>query len=147
MKGIKLIIYYLLQWTWALPQNIIGLCVRLYVLSKDKTKETSRFGGAVVTEWTKGHGSMGLGMFIFMGHKGEPDEEKILVHEYGHTLQSAVLGPLFLFVIGLPSEIWAFFPPFVKLRKNKGIKYTSFYPEKWANIWGSAVTGKEAPER
>lgn len=145
MKKYKLVIYYILQWTWGIIQNVIGLIMRFYVLSKDKNKDSFKFFGAQVTEWTKGHGSMGMGMFIFYGHKGEKDEKEVLVHEYGHTWQSAILGPFYLLVIGIPSFTWAFFPYFEKLRKEKGILYVDFYPEAWANAWGSAITGLKAP--
>jgi len=149
VKGFKLFLYYFLQWTWGIVQNLVGLCMRLYVRSKDKKheKDSFKFYGAQVTEWTKGHGSMGMGMFIFYGHKGEKDETAVLVHEYGHTWQSVLLGPLYLFVIGIPSFTWAFLPCFVKMRKEKNIKYVDFYPEAWANAWGSAITGLPAPER
>ncbi len=146
MRGFMSVIYYLLQWTWGIVQNLVGLIMRAYVLSKDGNKDSFKFYGAQVTEWNKGHGSMGMGMFIFLGHKGEESEKEVLVHEYGHTWQSALLGPLYLLVIGLPSFTWAFLPCFVKLRKKKGIKYVDFYPESWANAWGSAVTGLPAPK-
>lgn len=147
MKGFKLVLYYVLQWTWGILQNLIGLAMRCYILAKDRNKDSFRFFGAQVTEWTQGHGSMGMGMFIFYGHKGARDEKEVLVHEYGHTWQSAVLGPLYLLVIGLPSVTWAYLPCFVKLRKEKGIRYVDFYPEAWANKWGTAVTGLPAPDR
>lgn len=148
MKGFKLVVYYVLQWTWGFIQNFIGLMMRFYVLSKDKKKEKAsfKFFGAQVTEWNKGHGSMGMGMFIFLGHRGDERENEVLVHEYGHTWQSALLGPLYLFVIGIPSFTWAWLPVFNKMRKEKGVKYVDFYPEAWANAWGTAVTGMEAPK-
>ena len=147
MSKAKLFVYYFLQWTWGIIQNIVGLIIRAYVLSKDPNKDSFKFFGAQVTEWNKGHGSMGMGMFIFYGHKGEKDEQEVLVHEYGHTLQSAVLGPFYLLVIGLPSIIWATRPKYKKLREEKGIRYVDFYPESWANSWGSKITGLPAPDR
>lgn len=47
-------------------------------------------------------------------------------HEFGHTMQSRVLGPLYLLVIALPSII------------NAGIhpdNQDDFYTESWANKW------------
>ena len=83
MKILRMFVYYLLQWTWGIIQNIVGLIMRRYVLSKDPNKDSFKFHGAQVTEWHKGHGSMGMGMFIFLGHKGEDEEQQVLVHEYG----------------------------------------------------------------
>ena len=75
---------------------------------------------------------MGLGMFIFLG---EPDvnDKAVLAHEYGHTIQSVILGPLFIFVIALPSLFWANSRSLRRMRRSRGLSYYSFYPEKWAN--------------
>lgn len=37
------------------------------------------------------------------------DSEKTIKHEYGHQLQSYILGPLYLLIIGLPSGLWCWF--------------------------------------
>lgn len=141
------ILYVFLQFTWGIIQNIAGVFVRLFVLiGSGKEARMGTHHGAVVTKWKKSH-SMGLGMFIFFGHEGAPDEKNVLSHEYGHTVQSAWLGPLFLFVIGIPSYTWAFLPSCVKKRKEQGIKYCSFYPESWANRLGEKITGVPGPDR
>jgi hypothetical protein len=50
----------------------------------------------------------------------------------GHTKQSQILGPLYLFLIGIPSLIWAGLYGSVIKRTKKG--YYKFYTEKWADI-------------
>lgn len=45
-----------------------------------------------------------FGLFIFINKNDHT--EKLRKHEYGHTIQSLILGPLWIFVIGLPSLIW-----------------------------------------
>ena len=55
-------------------------------------------------------------------------------HEYGHTIQSNFLGPLFLIIIGLPSIIWA--GCFDRYRRKHNISYYQFYTEKWADALG-----------
>ena len=141
------ILYVILQFTWGIIQNVAGVIVRLIVLiGNGKEARMGTHHGAVVTKWKKSH-SMGLGMFIFFGHEGAPDAKNILSHEYGHTVQSAWLGPLFLPVIGIPSYTWAFLPACVKKRKEQGIKYCSFYPERWANRLGEKITGVPGPDR
>ena len=52
-------------------------------------------------------GYMG-GAFIFIdtGAEGEEYKKTVSVHEYGHTIQSLILGPLYLFVVGIPSFVW-----------------------------------------
>ena len=139
-------IYLILQWTWGIFQNMMGLCVWAFLMIRNPKRKRGRFDNAIVTSWSNSY-STGLGMFIFYGHGKAKDAKEILVHEYGHTIQSCILGPLFIPVIGIPSTVWAFFPPFVKMRKEKRYKYCDFYPEKWANYLGSKVTGLKAPDR
>lgn len=138
--------YWLLQWSWGLLQNFCGLMVFIYLYLKDSSREVRMYNGAILTNWGASS-SMGLGMFIFCGHSKSSDYHEVLVHEYGHTVQSAFLGPLFLPVIGIPSFLWAFIPYFVKMRKEKNIRYTQFYPESWANHLGEKITGKKAVDK
>ena len=60
----------------------------------------------------------------------------------GHTIQSLILGPLYLIVIGIPSTMWAFL--FEKKRKDEQIPYGAFFAEKWANRLGERVTGEKS---
>ena len=130
------ILYYLLQWTWGIIQNVIGLLLFLITLPK---REIRMFNGAIVSRWNV-RGSMSLGMFIFLGR----DDIRIIVHEYGHSIQSIILGPFYLLIIGIPSYLWC--NVFRKYRKNNGIKYCEFYPERWANILGTNITGLNTVE-
>ncbi len=66
-------------------------------------------------------------------------DERLLVHEYGHTVQSLILGPLYLFVIGLPSIVWMRVAPLARWRRRSGTSYYAFYPERWANWLGERV--------
>ena len=65
-----------------------------------------------------------------------------MVHEYGHTIQSLILGPLYLIVMGIPSALWAAFGS--KKRREKQIPYGAFFTEKWANQLGEWVTGEKS---
>ena len=67
----------------------------------------------------------------------------LLVHEYGHTVQSLILGPAYLLVIGAPSVIWLNLPAFSKRRHRRSASYYSFYTERSANWLGEKVL-KEA---
>ncbi len=137
-------IYYVLQWTWGILQNICGLCLYLFIRFSHPEFEKGRANGAFVTRWDN-PASMGLGMFIFFGHSNDEAGRSVLVHEYGHTIQSALLGPFFLPVIGIPSFIWANLPSCRNKRLTKGVNYYTFYPENWANVWGEKVTRLPSP--
>ena len=139
------ILYYTLQWTWGILQNLIGLTMWLVLRIFGKDQRRGRFRYASVTGWPN-RGSMGMGMFIFASRQLElrdlqdeqpgTYEEHILSHEYGHTVQSAILGPFYLFIIGIPSILWCNFPPAAKRWRSGKKDYESFYPEKWATRLG-----------
>lgn len=127
----KTFLFRLWQWTWGLPQTLIGAVV--YLICRKCLHD--RYRGTVVTYWNQ-RGSLGVGMFLFLGC----DDPQVRVHEYGHAVQSMILGPLFLPVMGLPSLLWCNLPACRRLRKEKGVSYYAFYPEKNANFFGRLVT-------
>jgi hypothetical protein len=133
----------IVQWTWGIFQNTLGFLMFLAFLPK----RHFRFRTSIVTPWKIPY-SVGCGMFVFLSSE-EQDlnspkalpkwQYDTLVHEYGHSIQSMILGPLFLPVIAAPSVIWASIPYFQKLRNRKRISYYWLYCEKWANILGDKI--------
>ena len=91
---------------------------------------------------------MSLGPFVFLEGSADPRkaqesvERRLLVHEYGHTIQSLVLGPLYLPLIGMPSVIWLNAPALSRHRRKTGASYYRFYTERSANWIGERVTGE-----
>ena len=73
--------------------------------------------------------------------------QRLLVHEYGHTIQSLIFGPLYLIVMGIPSTLWGFLPFCSNKRKEKRISYFSFFTEKWANHLGERTVKEKSMER
>lgn len=139
-KKLAGVLYWAVQYTFGLPQNIAGGLMTAFLRLRDRNARREPFRHAAVTSWKK-DGSMALGGYLFAGSNAD---ESVLVHEYGHTLQSLVLGPVYLFAIGLPSVIWANAPAAARYRAKKRVRYTSFYPERWASAFGEKVTGKKA---
>lgn len=133
----KSIGYGILQILWGFPQTLVGFAVFLCTVKEFHY----RYHGAIVTEWKKKTG-LSLGMFLFVP-EGENGKD-FLIHEYGHTIQSLVLGPFYLFVIGIPSVLWCNLRCFANLRRKKGISYRSLYTERWANRLGEKTTGEKA---
>lgn len=134
-------LFYLIQWTYALPQNLIGLTLFLYFRLKYHCP-AERFRFAIWTGWPRKDG-VSLGTFIFTG---KADSEALKKHEYGHSLQSLILGPLYLPVIGLPSILWANAKRLARKWQSGQKDYYEFYPEKWANRLGKthiSTNGKE----
>ena len=141
MNLLTRILYYILQWTFGILQNLAGLAIFLALRMRKGAPKPFLFHGAAVSEWRR-NSSMGMGMFMFLGEKDEPQRRRVLVHEFGHTVQSVILGPLYLPVIGLPSLIWA--NARKKRRLKKRIGYADFYPERWASRTGERVTKEKA---
>ena len=146
----KKIFYVLIQCTWGLPQTLLGLIVFLINI---KNKHYL-YHGAIITERNV-PSSVSLGLFVFtttnpMKDKRSenkiPDEElsgRLLVHEYGHTIQSLIFGPLYLIIRGRPSPLWGFLPYFQN-KRNNGVSYFSFFTEKFANYLGEKITREKS---
>ena len=75
--------------------------------------------------------TLGDRIFISRCYHGEY-LNMIIAHESGHVKQSLYLGPLYLFVIGIPSILWAWLHKSIAPRKS----YYWFYTEAWANKLG-----------
>ena len=123
------------QGGWGPPQTLGGL---LLFLALRGPRRRGAFRSAVVTEWDLDEG-LSLGMFVFVPHDCP---RALLVHEYGHTLQSLRLGPLYLPVVVLPSLVWAGLPACRRFRARHNYSYYRFFPERWANLLTRRTTGE-----
>jgi len=145
---INYISYTIIQLTWGIIQNILGilLFVILTIIKPNRTRKY--YHGAIISYWRFSF-SMGLGMFIFFGHSNQDEEyqKQVLVHEYGHTIQSIILGPLFFFLVAIPSTTLAFLPVFANKRKEGKADYFDLYCESWANTLGEHVLKEKAVQR
>ena len=139
LSPIKLFIYYLLQFTWGIIQNVIGLLLWIILFIINPKRKHKSFYGAFVCIW-KFKESLSLGVFIFLAK----NDNRLLVHEYGHSIQSMILGPLYILIIGIPSFIYCICFNSYRTRHNKN--YYRFYTERWANILGSNITHNDVME-
>jgi len=136
MKKVKAFLFYLVQFTWGLPQNLAGGIA--YIKMRGKYKHERFHYGFVTYVSAKNFGGVSLGIFTFVNPSHSEDwVHDTRIHEYGHTIQSLLLGPLFFIVVGIPSFIWCNVPVFVKRHKGKPGAYYKLYCESWANSWGS----------
>lgn len=126
MNKIKKILLYI----WQLPQHLLGLALALFF--KQKKKETYKH---TTIFKVKKEIAVSLGNYIFMN---ENWSDKTKHHEYGHSLQSIYLGPLYLLIVGLPSITmnifsticyeFGYYKPFDNYYKR--------FPENWADKLG-----------
>lgn len=126
----------ILKYLWQLPQMLAASI--WYLLNKKKILYNSV--GTFYTVYV-GHsrGGMTLGDKIFISkcYHGEY-LSLIIAHESGHVLQSKYLGPLYLFVIWIPSLIWSLTHKWLAPKKS----YYWFYTESWANKLGGVGISK-----
>jgi hypothetical protein len=122
-----------------LPQNILGALLFLALpiekpitpLAK-KGKEGGFFRSFFRAWKTKSRIGVSLGFFSFVS----TEDQTTLLHERGHFLQSLILGPFYLIIVGIPSAIIHLFDKI--FHKNWGVSdrivwYFRKFPENWAD--------------
>lgn len=124
MKKTVSIILEILLWFWQFPQNITGWLLWLFVF---KSHATVRHKGARMMFTYQMSGGVTLGKWVFLDARyyGYGNAASVMKHEYGHTVQSKILGWLYLPYVGIQSLIHAIF-------HRKG-NYSHFWTEKWAD--------------
>lgn len=130
------VLFYLLQFTWGLPVNLIGLLV---FLSCRKYSHSETFHNSIVTYLPGDRGGLSLGIFIFLSTHNTQESRGLCAHEYGHTVQCLFLGPLYWVIVAVPSVIWYHF--FAGYRKKYRVSYDALYCEHWATAWGKKWSG------
>lgn len=107
---------------WELPQNCIGFMLVKILDAK---------AGFGVYKSNRIKGSISLGNYIIIGTRSN---KHTFAHEEGHRKQSKKYGPLYLFIVGIPSItrsiIWSLF-------KLKPENYYKGWPEKQADELGN----------
>jgi len=118
----------LILYLWQLPQNIVGFLLSLVF----KTEKSLIYKGVRVRINHRLNGkAISLGNYIFFGvYPYDSYSWRDVKHEWGHARQSVYLGPLYLFVVGIPSLIHNLFS---KYDPSDPKKYYRFYCEKWAD--------------
>jgi len=139
-----------LLFLWELPQNLLGL-LNLGINFARRTIRHARFDrDRLMVEISPRGNAVSLGYFVFWCAEDNPfvpvGPENI-DHEYGHSIQSRWLGPLYLPVVGVPSMARVFYALGYKAIKGKRWGgYYSGFPENWADRLGGAdVSRRPAP--
>lgn len=126
MKGPKNWAIFLALWLWQLPQNLLGLLLLLYY----RPEGSYDYRDVRLHYSTRMHGGISLGRHIIVSDRYRAYNGNTEKHEYGHTRQSRMLGPLYLIVIGIPSVLWAAW-----WQPGRG-SYYRFWTERWADVLG-----------
>lgn len=98
MKTLKTIGFWFIQCTWGIIMTLIGAIATFALILAGK--KPKHIGPVVYTEVGQGWGGVTLGGFFFCS---EGSSDSLKLHESGHTIQNLIWGPLFPFIIGIPS--------------------------------------------
>ena len=122
MKKILKGVIFVLLCIWQLPQLLVAavmlpFCGKLRLVAKRHYN--------YCFEGSKMMGGISLGPICIVSKSLAKYPEAIAHETDGHTVDSKIMGPFYLLIIGLPSMLNATFN-FTKC-------YYDFYPERWAN--------------
>ena len=130
------------RFTWEYPQTYIGYNYTQFRNLGDVDR-VDYFGGATfaTNENADNHQGVTLGNYINIDMKGsiyKPFKEWLLqndqmyLHEYGHSIQSNILGVAYLLAIGVPS-----LGSGIRADIDDSYSHSYFFTELWANRLGN----------
>jgi len=114
------------------PQNLIGYLGYLWFVKLFK-HQYRHYKDAYIINVEGRWGAITFGKYIFTD-RDYYGTQILIQHEYGHRLQSKRLLMLYVFIISIPSFLWATLHTLILGRLD--ISYYWFYTERWANKLG-----------
>ena len=120
--------------------TLIGFFATLFSLIFLKGK-IHRNGYGFITEVKGNWGGVSLGLFQLCGSYNQKDGpcydpewyEHTRRHEFGHSIQNMIFGPLFPFIVAIPSAVRYWLDYYEKLKSE----YESVWFEHTATLWGT----------
>jgi len=135
----------LLLWVWQLPQHLLALALIRLLGAKKCLYQSGATGDLVRYYWlyipsgwfSAFISGVSLGQYIILPEKSA--DRITILHEHGHSRQSAILGLLYLIVVGIPSvlgNLWdrLLHRSWTSAQRQKW--YYSRWPEKQADRLG-----------
>lgn len=126
------------RFLWQMPQNLIGFIMSRFCCRWVTAKTLC--GKYIKIYYMKNlfRSGISLGDFILLDIIYETLQPESLIttvsHEYGHGIQSKILGPLYFLVIGIPSILGNLYAKC--MRKDSKWYYSQLW-EKWADKLGN----------
>lgn len=97
----KKTMYYALSFTWGILMTIVGGCAAAFLTLVKKVKPI-KYGPCWCFVYGTGWGGVSLGPVMIMS-EGNAKGLHTKNHEFGHSLQNCIYGPLFPLIVALPS--------------------------------------------
>lgn len=141
---IKIILFPLVL-VWTLPQILLGFFIWLFsYIAKPHYMKRHKDKDGLIWYGTKKPNKVygvSLGLFIFLYDDLYGDDFITHHHEFGHQIQSLILGWLYLLVIGIPSS-------FANVKwlskifyKRETHTYKEYYHGIWCERWADKLGG------
>lgn len=132
------------RWTWELPQSVLGLC--LLPIYKKTLLKSFEYKDQKIYIYDKFPGGISLGYFSLLDYNKVDWNNRVIrdrlknsiKHEYGHSIQSKMLGPLYLLTVGILSGIHNIICR-IKDKKHIPYNYYKFFVESWADKLGGVI--------
>lgn len=118
---------YVLLYLWQLPQHLLGLLIIL--VTKGETKH--KLHNITYYYYDPFPGGISLGDYMIIGTHWD----KSVRHEFGHSIQSKILGWFYLPSVGICSGLHAATYEW-RLKKGWVKSYYDYWTEKWADKLG-----------
>ena len=115
-------LYYILQFTWGIPMNLVGCVVALVLVCCGK--KAYRYGWNYCFELNVNFG-LELGIFFIAPVGGSTHTKN---HEHGHAIQNIYFGPFAIGMVSAPSAIrfWV-----RELKRKMGHPPKTKYDDAW----------------
>jgi hypothetical protein len=133
---------------WELPQNVLGLGFLALQELRGRVRRVVFDRERMMIELHQG-AAVSLGLFVFWTGTDNPYVpvgRENADHEWGHSVQSRWLGPAYLAVVGLPSQLRVFYA--LAHRALTGRRWAHYYdgfPENWADRLGGVDRSLRPP--
>jgi len=133
----------LILWLWQLPQIILGVAFLAFVRVRYGRVKVERYETSWVFRYsisgTQIIWGISLGPIIILGPPKYHGEQTVK-HEYGHSRQSKMLGPLYLLLVGVVSAVrcWGGY-----WFGGSTEWYYRGYPEYWADRLGGVMEPRQ----
>lgn len=123
--------YWFIQFTWGLPLTLAGGILALLLIARGVKPQ--KFAYAIYFACGEHWGGLNLGGFFFVQKDADTS---IKSHEYGHSLQNLLLGPLTPFLVTIPSALRYHYRRWKRAKGHPLPPYDQFWCEGWATKWG-----------
>ena len=131
------VLYFLLNCTWGSLLAIMGLIITVILLPFSGFKIRRHNNIYYLRTCFKGYWGFEMGLMFVVAKDG--DAKYLRAHEYGHTVQNAILGPFQLILVTIPSLLRYWYR---EIREWIGKPCHNNYDDIWFE-WNATLLGHD----